>query len=95
MNINDGPGSRSLLYGEAPAPRLGKAADVSETVPAESHHGEGEDEPGGPEGQGVEAAEGQANLILPRGEGVRHVNRRDRLDQEWHDEIGETEVGEQ
>ena len=86
-------GSVSLLRDETV---LGPAgADVADGVPAESHHGEGEDKPGGPEGQGVEAAERQANLILPRGEGVRHVNCRDRLDQEWDDEIGGTEVGEQ
>ena len=76
MNINDGPGSRSLLYGEAPAPGLGKAADVSETVPAESHHGEGEDEPGGPEGQGVEAAESQANFPFSCGESVADIDGR-------------------
>ena len=53
--------------------------DVTEGVPAESHHGEGEDQPGGPEGQGVKAAECQANLPFSRGEGVADIDGRDGL----------------
>ena len=75
---------------------LGTAGpDVGETVPAEGRHGEGEHQPGGPEGQRVQAAEGQANIILPGCEGVRHVNCRDRLHQEGDDQVGETEIGEE
>ena len=94
MNVNDGSSSGSVLCGQTAGPGLGKAADVSETVPAESHHGEGEDQPGGPEGQGVKAAEGQANIILSSCEGVRFVNCRYRLHQKCDDQIAETNVGE-
>ena len=40
MNVNDGSGS--VLCGRTAALRFGPTADVGETVPAESHHGEGE-----------------------------------------------------
>ena len=93
MNVNNG--SSSVLRGQTAAPRWGKTADVGETVPAEGHHGEGEHQPGGPEGQRVQAAEGQANFPFPCGEGVADIDGRYRLHQEGDHKVGETNIGEE
>ena len=68
---------------------------VREGGPAEGHCGEGEDQPGGAAGERVQRAEGQAHAALPRGQGVAHVDGRDRLHQEAHHQVGEADVGQQ
>ena len=56
IDIHDG----SLLRGHTVT-----AAQGGDGVPAERHHGEGEHQPGRPEGQRVKAAEGEANFPFP------------------------------
>ena len=45
--------------------------------------------------EGVEGAEGQADVPLARRDGVAHVDGADRLDEEGDEQIGEAEVQEQ
>ena len=85
IDLDDGP-----LLGSGV---LGPAAEGGHTVPAEGHHGEGEDQPGGPEGQGVQTAERQSDLPFSSGEGVAHVDSRYGLDKKRDDQIRKANIG--
>ena len=66
-----------------------------EDIPAECQDREGEHNPGGAVGHGVESAEGEPHPALARGHGVGHIHGGDGFDQEGDDQVGDGDVGEQ
>ena len=64
-------------------------------VPAEAHQGQGEGQPRGAVGQGVQRAEGESYVPLFGGESIAHIDGRDGLDKEGYKDVGEADVGDE